>query len=372
MTAVLESVLGIRLLLWAGDPLPVPRPQLLPALRTAEVTNDSDSMDGFQLTFALTKNRLGRFDIIDTLAPGTRVWIGAVLGVVPQPLIDGVVERHDLMPSGTPGESTLTVTGTTITSLLGLAERNQPHPNQPDSVIVMAVLAQYPELGLVPAVAPTTDIPLELDRTPQQNETDLALIERLATANSFVFYTEPITFGVNKAYWGPVLRTSLPQPRLTVGMGPHQNVRSLSFGFDSLAAVGAEGSFIDPIFKLKIPLPAMPALRIPPLSASPAAARRTTRLRTAANAGPALGALASAAAATQAPEAVSGSGTLDTSRYGAILRARGLVGLRGAGTDYDGYYYVRRVTHTISVGSYTQSFALSREGTSSLTPVVVP
>jgi hypothetical protein len=372
VTAVLESVLGVRLLLWAGDPVPVPQPRLLPALRSAEVTNDADSTDGFQLSFALTKDRLGRYDVIDTLAPGTRVWIGAVLGVVPQPLIDGVVERHDLSPSGQPGESTLTVTGTTVTSQLGLAERNEPHPNQPDSVIVTKVLGQYPEYGFVPAVTPTTDIPLELDRTPQQNETDLALIERLAEANGFVFYTEPITFGVNKAYWGPVLRTSLPQPRLTVGMGPHQNLRSLSFGFDSLAAVGAEGSFVDPILKLKIPLPAMPALRIPPLSAKPAPARRTTRLRNTANAGPALGALAAVAAATQAPEAVSGSGTLDTARYGAILRARGLVGLRGAGTEYDGYYYVRRVTHEISVGSYTQSFALSREGTSSLTPVVVP
>ncbi|MET9271387.1 hypothetical protein [Kribbella sp. NPDC003557] len=369
---MLENVLGVRLLLWAGDPLPLPQPHLLSALRRAEVTNDSDSMDGFQLSFALTKNRLGRYDIIDTLAPGTRVWIGAVLGVVPQPLIDAVVERHDLTPSGTPGESTLTVTGTTITSLLGLSERNQPHPNQPDSVIVAKVLGQYPELGLVPAVTPTTDIPLELERTPQQNETDLSLIERLAGTNGFVFYTEPLTFGVNKAYWGPVLRTSLPQPRLTVGMGAHQNVSSLSFGFDSLAAVGAEGSVVDPILKLKIPLPAMPALRLPPLSARPAPVRRTTQLRTAANAGPALGLLASAAAATKAPEAVSGTGSVDTARYGSILRARGLVGLRGAGTDYDGYYYVRSVTHRISVGSYTQSFALSREGTSSLTPVVAP
>ncbi len=369
---MLDNVLGIRLLLWAGNPLPVPQPALLGPLRSVDVTNDAVSTDGFQLTFALTKDKFGFHDVLGALSPGTRVWVGAVIGAVPEALIDGVVDRHDISPSDQPGRSTLTVTGTTVSSLLGLEEHSQRHPNQPDYVIVTKLLLQYPDLGLVPAVTPTTDIPIELDRTPQQNETDLALIRRLATTNGFVFYTEPITFGVNKAYWGPVLRAGIPQRRLTLGMGSHRNVKSLSFSFDSLAPVGAAGSFVEPFTKTTIPLPALPALRLPPLAAKPAAVRRTTVLRAAANAGPIQGALASVAAATSAPEAVSGQGTLDTARYGAILRARGLVGVRGAGVDYDGHYYVSRVTHRISPGSYTQSFALSREGTLPLSPVVVP
>ncbi len=369
---MLDSVLGIRLLLWVGDPIPTPRPMLLEPLRSLEVTTDADSTDGFQITFALAKDRFGFYDVINTLSPGTRVWIGAVIGVVPQPLIDGVVDRHDFGPSDQPGESTLTVTGTTVSSLMGLKERNQRHPNQPDYVIVGKLLLQYPELGFVPAVTPTTDIPIEIDRTPQQYETDLAMIQRLATANGFVFYTEPITFGVNKAYWGPVLRASIPQRRLTLGMGSHRNVKNLTFGFDSLAPEGAEGSFVEPFTKATIPLPALPALRTPPLAARPAPIRRTTVLRDTGNTGPIQGSLASVAAATMAPEAVSGQGTLDTARYGAILRARGLVGVRGAGVDYDGYYYVTSVSHTISRGSYTQRFSLSREGNVSLTPVVVP
>ena len=38
-----------------------------------------------------------------------------------------------------------------------------------------------------------------------------------------------------------------------------------------------------------------------------------------------------------------------------------MVGVRGAGRSYDGFYYVRGVTHTMEPGSYTQSFRLSRE-----------
>jgi hypothetical protein len=369
---VLESILGVRLLLWAGNPIPTPRPTLLDPLRSAEVTNDEDAGDGFQLTFALSKDTLGGYDVVDMIGPGTRVWIGAVLGVVPQQLIDGVVERHDLSPSDRPGATTLTVTGRSVTALLDLEEKNSPSPNQPDYVMVVKALAQYPELGFVPNVTPTTDVPIEMQRTPHQRETDLALIRRLADANSFVYYSEPITFGVNRFYWGPAVRAGVPLPALTVGMGSHGNVTGLSFGYDSLAPEGASGTFVEPFTKMRITLPALPALRIPPLSLSPAANRRTTILRSTGNAGPIQTALASAAAATRAPEAVRGQGTVQTARYGSILRARNIVGVRGAGFDYDGFYYLRSVTHQISRGSYTQSFAISREGTGSLTPAVLP
>ncbi len=369
---MLESVLGVRLLLWTGNPVPTPSPSLLGPLRSVEVRNDVASGDGFQLTFALTKDTFGRYDVVASLAPGTRIWIGAVIGVLPEALIDGVVERHDLSPSDQPGESTLTVTGTTVSSLLGLEEKDEPHPNQPDYVIVTKILASYPELGLVPSVTPTTDVPIELQRIPHQRETDLALIRRLADANGFVFYTEPITFGVNRAHWGPVLRVGLPQRAITRGMGAASNCRELTFGQDSLAPEGATGTFVEPITKMQVPIPALPSLRLPPLSSSPASARRTTRLRSTGNAGPIQTALASAAAATRAPEAVTGQGALNTAKYGGVLRARGLVGVRGAGLEYDGFYYVTSVTHSIARGSYTQRFGLSREGTGALTPVVVP
>jgi hypothetical protein len=57
---------------------------------------------------------------------------------------------------------------------------------------------------------------------------------------------------------------------------------------------------------------------------------------------------------------ISASGTLDVQRYGQILRARSLVGVRGAGMAYDGHYYVKSVTHNIKRGEYKQSFTLSR------------
>ena len=75
---------------------------------------------------------------------------------------------------------------------------------------------------------------------------------------------------------------------------------------------------------------------------------------------------------TNAPDSVTGQGRVDTVRYGNVLRARKLVGVRGAGSSYDGFYFVQRVSHSIARGQYTQSFTLSREGTGALLPAVIP
>jgi hypothetical protein len=71
---------------------------------------------------------------------------------------------------------------------------------------------------------------------------------------------------------------------------------------------------------------------------------------------------------------VSGSGQLDVLRYGRALKARSLVGVRGAGLAFDGLYYVKSVSHNLNVrgGEYKQSFTLARNGLIPLTPAVAP
>jgi hypothetical protein len=371
---VLENILGIRLIFWAGSTVPTPPSRsVLAALSHVRVTNDAETGDGFQLTFTLGKDKAVDYDLISSgvVEPMTRVWIGVVLGVVPEVLIDGIVTHHELSPSNEPGMSTLTVTGTNLTVMLDLEERNDLYKNQPDFVIVTQRLLGYPQLGLIPNVTPTTDFPIELFRVPRQHETDLTFIRRLAERNGFVFYIEPITFGVNNAHWGPETRFGIPKPALTMNMGSATNTRDLSFSNDALAAVGASGTFIEPFMGMVIPIPSLPSLRIPPLSASPGSPNRTVLLRETANEDAGQAALSLVSTVTNAAEPVRGTGVVDTVRYGSILRARGLVGVRGAGYSYDGNYFVRSVTHDIEEGSYTQSFSLSREGTGALSPLVL-
>jgi hypothetical protein len=374
---MLTSLLGIRLILLVGETIPLPASyDITSALTHVEVTNDADQGDGFQMTLALSKDSLMGYSLLSggSLDPFNRVVIGVLLGASPEVLINGVITHHQFSPSSDPGSSTLTVMGKDVTAMLDLKEANQPYKNQPDFIIVNRLLANYAQYGLLPPyqVTPTTDIPIELQRIPRQHETDLKFIQRMAKRNGFIFYTEPLTFGVDTAYWGPETHLSIPQPALSMNMGPSTNIPTIQFSNDALTPVGTEGSFVEPITKLSIPIPALPSLRLPPLASASTPAKRTVQLRDTANQNPAQAATSAIAAVTNAPDSVRGEGEVDTVRYGNVLRARKLVGVRGAGFSYDGNYYVRRVTHTIARGTYTQQFTLSREGTGTLLPVVLP
>ena len=372
---MLTSQLGIRLVLLMGETVPLPAPyEVTAALAQAKVTSDDETGDGFEMVFTLGKDKAADYGLLKSgrLKPFTRVIIGVLLGVSPEVLIDGVITHHEITPSNEPGRSTLTVKGNDVSLMLDLEERNDKYENQPDFVIFGRVIGRYAKYGLVPDPRPTTDVPIMLQRIPRQQETDLQFIRRMAGRNGFVFYVEPLTFGTNRAYFGPENRLGLPQPALSMNMGPHTNVNELSFSQDGLAPTGTEGAFVEPFTKSSLPIPPLPSLRIPPLAPNSTPARRKTLMRQTASQNPAQAATSALAAATRTPDSVGGQGKLDTVRYGHILRARRLVGLRGAGESYDGLYYVRGVTHTVARGTYTQDFTLGREGTGALLPVVRP
>jgi hypothetical protein len=370
--------LGIRLLLWIGKVVPLPAPPWFSqAVQRVEVTCDATGNNGFQLTFALSRNTpVDYTGLIDgTLDPFNRVIIGVILGGAPQILIDGVITHQQFSPSDQPGKTTVTVSGLDVSAMMNLTEQIQPYGNHSDSSIVRTILLRYAQYGIAAQVTETADVPLSVDRTPwQYGETDLACLQRLACRNGYVFYVEPATLGVNTAYFGLDVRLGTPQPALTVNMGAASNVSSITFNHDPLQAVGVTGNLLFTDLGVTIPLPSLPLPFIPPLALQPTPARRSVYLGdvSVADLPQALGKALDAMAPGR--DTVTGEGTLDTVRYGSVLRARRPVGVRGVGFSYDGLYYVKRVTHTLQIpgGTYTQAFSLAREGLGAISPVVTP
>jgi hypothetical protein len=367
--------LGIRLLLLVGPTIPLPAPfALIDALVEVQVTNRDQDFDGFQLSFSLGKDTVIDYGLLSSglLDPPARVIVVVIIGALPQVLIDGIITRHEVQPSNRPGESTLRVFGRDITLKLDLEEKSETYPNQPDSAIVTRLLAAYATLGIVPNVTPTTDVPIEIDRVPTQQGTDLAFIKELARRNGFVFYIEPTPIpGVTTAYWGVDNRLGVPQSALSVNMGVDTNVESLSFSFDALGPATPVVTILEPTTRIAIPIP-VPAGLHPPLALRPATPLRTTLARDTANLEAAQAVLRALSSLTESSDAVSGSGDIDSVRYGQALRSRRLVGVRGVGLTYDGNYYVKEVSHQIRRGEYRQRFTITREGLGALTPAVVP
>ena len=195
----------------------------------------------------------------------------------------------------------------------------------------------------------------------------------MAAEVGYVFYIDPGPLpGANIAYWGPQVRVGPLQPALTIGMGAATNVDSLSFSFDGLARTQYTITITEPNTKLGIAVP-VPDISLlhPPLAARPAVALRHEPLPDVSDRSVSEILLLGLGRSSTSADAVTGQGKLDVLRYGHVLRARQLVGVRGAGLAYDGAYYVTSVTHEIKRGEYHQSFALSRDGLVSMTPMVV-
>ena len=76
------------------------------------------------------------------------------------------------------------------------------------------------------------------------------------------------------------------------------------------------------------------------------------------------------AKASASADVVTGTGSLDVLHYGRVLKARELVGVRGAGPAFDGLHYVDSVTPQDRAQPVQASFTLKRNALVSNTPVV--
>ncbi|HEY2290602.1 MAG TPA: hypothetical protein VGM86_07860 [Thermoanaerobaculia bacterium] len=379
------NLLGIHLTLLIGPTVPVPPPpDLLESLQQVKVTHDDSGSSGFELTFRV--GRSSPLDLIDygilrnplLLKPLNRVLVLVTFGVVPQVLMDGFITHQELSPGAGPGTSTLTVIGEDASVMLDQEEKSAEHPAQDETIIANKLILSYAQYGLIPVVIPplAIDPPVPVERIPSQQATDYAYLNQMAARHGYVFFISPGPVpATSTAYWGPPPRLSVPQKALSVNLGAETNVEQISFAANSQAPTMVEGQVQDRLTNQAMPVRTLASTRVP-LSSQPAwlvqqpNVRRRQFRQSGLNVAQAYG-----RAQGQTDASVDGvlnvTGELDALRYGALLQPRGLVGLRGAGYQHDGLYYVKRVTHTVKIGEYRQQFTLNRDGWGSLTPMVL-
>jgi hypothetical protein len=367
---------GVKLSLMIGPGVPVPALKpVVEALESVQVTTSAGARSGYQVAFVYSKTS----PIAKTLLPAgyfdplVRVIVVATLNGVPHVLADGPITRQDVAPATQPGTAKLTITGEDISGYMDLADLSGlPYPGIPDAGCVLIALAKYAVFGVIPLVIPpiSFDAPLPTQRYKQHEGTDFAYVSKLAKEAGYVFYIEPGPApGANIAYFGPQIRVGIPQSALSVDFDAATNVEQISFSYDSNSATLPIAYVRLPGVKVPVPFPVpnINPLR-PPLTARPFVPRRTRPIAT-----ERLGAadvVKQAIAALSEGDAVTGTGSLNVAVYGKPLKARSLVGVRGAGLTYDGLYYVKSVTDSLSRGSWKQSFQLGRDGAVANIPVV--
>ena len=376
---------GVHLTLMIGPGIPLPVPEsVLDALVSVEVVNGSgDDPSGFELVFTLSNN--SPLQTLFLLAGGVgipfvRVIVIVTLNGTPNVIMDGLITRQQIAPSNEAGSSTLIVTGEDVSQAMDLIDfSGVPYPAMPPEARVALCVAKYAMFGIVPLVIPSIliDVPIPTETIPRHQGTDLGYINQLAGAVGYVFYIEPGPApGMNIGYWGPEIKVGVPQPALNVNMDAHTNA-SVTFTYDGLAKTLYILFIQNLITKVPIPIPIPDITPLnPPLGAKPPLPLHVKFITNepdedgTAKLTPIQAALIGIAKASKGSDVISGSGSLDVLRYGRVLKARQLVGVRGAGIAYDGLYYVKSVTHNIKHGEYKQSFSLTRNALISTAPAV--
>jgi hypothetical protein len=375
----MSAIKSIQLTLLVGPTVAVPAPRpVIDALDGVTVTSSTGGRSGFQLTFSLANDSpLHTIMLIASNASplALRVIIVATINGMPTVLSDGVITRQEIAPGATHGSSTLTVTGEDLSTVMDRQEfTGIPYPAMPAEARVALIVAKYAMYGMVPIVIPSLfqDFPVPVERIPVQAGTDLQYIQKLAADVGHVFYVDPGPLpGMNTAYWGPEIKFGVPQPALNTDMGPHTNVETLTFSISHKDKAMPVVFIQNAMTKAPIPIP-IPELNPlqPPLGIVPAFPSRLEFMNETAKLSPIAALAKGIARAAGTADTIEGSGSLDVLRYGRPLKARQLVGVRGAGLAFDGLYFVKSVTSTLKKGEFKQSFALTRNALVSITPLV--
>ena len=378
---------NVQLSLMIGPIVPMTPPRaVIDALASVEVKIDDVGDSGFQLVFSIDKQ--SPLQILFLLTGGMpllfmRCVIVATVNGVANVLIDGVITNNQISPGDKGSNSTLTITGRDLTALMDQSDPSGfPFPACPREARVAMLLAKYAFFGVVPLIIPSVliDVPLPIETIPSQQGTDLKYIRLMADDVGYVFYIDagPVP-GTSTAYWGPQIKVGPVQPALSADSDAYTNVESLHFAFDQ------EKNRIPIVYVyvqetgLSIPIPIPPITPLnPPLGAIPPIPVNLLPP----DLKPFRGDLSKLpipqaimiglAEASRNADVVTCTGSLDVTRYGGVLGARKLVGVRGAGPAFDGLYYVKSVTHKIKRGEYKQDFTLTRNGLVSTVPTVSP
>jgi hypothetical protein len=379
---------GIQLAVLAGNQ-EVPTPigsELADLLIDAEVTEVADGQAAFRISFGAQRTDDGKGMEVEVLSdgrltPGNRVLIMAMQAALPTVLIDGLITDIWLDPARNPSQSRVVISGADLTVAMDLTEKIQGYPDMDDELIVLEILAQYERFAIVPETIPPaeSDFPTIVQRTPIQHGTDLEYLYNLANRYGYVFTLRPGAVPMtNTAYWGPPKRIGIPAPALTVGNSTFTNVHQLVFMQDGRAAFQISGLIPGPLEETPaLPILALEPTLLPPLalrSPFPMSSLLGMRLPTGSDGFDEIRAMGFAQGRVNKSSTgvARAEGKLNVEKYGSILRAGGLVGVRGAGMTFDGNWSVQEVHHKLKRNEYRQEFKLARDGTEPLLPVVVP
>ncbi len=335
---------------------------LIPDLIRIEVEEDVDAASVFRVELALTAESDGAWRYVDEerFAVWNRLSIEAGYpdsGL--ETLIDGYITHVNVSLSNDAQESTLEISGMDASALMDLEEKQLAWTNKKDSEIAEQIFLSY---GLSYEIEDTVVRQPDTIATVLQTESDIRFLRRLAARNGF-----ECTLQGSKGYFRSPTLELPPQKILAIQFGGETNLTGLRFRADGTSATDLTIRRIDPFEKQEAretmtesPRRKLGEKGLADLQSSARSGRLLLKNQIAASSQEMRGRLREAYRGGD--RFTHAEGEIDARIYGAVLRSKKLVTIKGAGAQWSGLYYVTRVRHLFTLDGYTQSFEGARNG----------
>ena len=380
------NILGVRVTLLLGkEAVIAPAPlEAMESIEEIEIRQSMEGDSGFKLTLLA-----GREGPLGLMGPpfvedprfqrGARIAVTVWNGVVPRPIFDGIVTKTEYIPGQGETEGRYIMLGRDLSWVMKLEEVLAQHPAQDETVILYTMALKYATYGLVPVIMPPPvfDPVIPIDRTPQQTCSDFDYAEKLARRHGYKVFVEPGPApGMSQLYFGPVPRPGPPQKAISVNLGPVTDAYDVTVEHDGQILTAARARVQDratgQVVELEIPTATNPPQSAMVEALTQIGNAKTKQLKTSGKSAAQVLAELMAAVNEPASRVIKVSGTIDNTRYNAVLKPYYSVQVRGLGNIYNGIYTVAEVRHVFKPGEYTQTFTLNGDGLYPIVPFVTP
>lgn len=282
------------------------------------------------------------------------------------PLIDGRIVEQQPDLNASPGLSAVTLIVHDDTTLLHRDEGSEPYTGT-DSDIARTILTDAALGGNVEVEETTPGA--DSEAVTNRSGTRMQMLREIMTRNpGFYAYVQPgATVGTSDAFFKKLPTepdAALPTMYLS---GPDQNITGFSIQRNSNRASTVEGSHLSTSDK-SVTNASSSHADTPPAAGetSTGGTPSDTRVR---RLSPGIGDhadlnQAAAGAAEESAYTLSSEGSVIPACYSAVLSPYRMVSVRVSNSRYSGGYVIFKVTHTLGISEYTQSFSVRGNGVS--------
>jgi uncharacterized protein len=333
---------------------------LLKCVQTVTVEEDLDVGSSCSIELQACRNDDGSWPYLEdeSLQVWNRVTVLAAFPKQTEVVFDGYISNIDCRTNESESNINVSIRGVDASYHMVQEDKTKIWRNKTYEQIAQEIIESYGFTPFIDENPPESAEQLQI----AQRSNDHRFLRELARRRGYEFYV----LGAN-AYFRRAQLTGTPQKLIAVNFGDQTNCRNLRFGSDGTAPTLARLSYFDAMegraMSVSAQTSGLPDLGAQPLSTRRGAIEMPPSARIARGHGFHSGAQVADYTAGMMRRSgwwVTAQGTLDGAIYGAVLRSRKTVTVKGVGGNYNGVYYVRKVQHQLTMRTYQMSFELGR------------